>query len=110
MLAELAAVVAGGDAQDAVATGGADAGGRGAPHVLQRQAIDDDLERPGGVAGQRGLHEAPQGRAVGGVGRGNQFLVFGTDFAAAAHDAAWKWRSEERRVGKECRSRWSPYH
>src|SRR5256886_2930477 len=26
--------------------------------------------------------------------------VFGTDYA----------RSEERRVGKECRSRWSPYH
>ena len=23
---------------------------------------------------------------------------------------AGKWRSEERRVGKECRSRWSPYH
>src|SRR3712207_880585 len=23
---------------------------------------------------------------------------------------AWKGRSEERRVGKECRSRWSPYH
>src|SRR5438034_4635262 len=23
---------------------------------------------------------------------------------------AWKSRSEERRVGKECRSRWSPYH
>src|SRR6266581_366986 len=23
--------------------------------------------------------------------------------------ARW-WRSEERRVGKECRSRWSPYH
>src|SRR6266850_355260 len=25
---------------------------------------------------------------------------------------AWEstWRSEERRVGKECRSRWSPYH
>ena len=22
----------------------------------------------------------------------------------------FKWRSEERRVGKECRSRWSPYH
>ena len=21
-----------------------------------------------------------------------------------------EWRSEERRVGKECRSRWSPYH
>ena len=24
--------------------------------------------------------------------------------------SAWKGRSEERRVGKECRSRWSPYH
>src|SRR6266513_3307001 len=25
---------------------------------------------------------------------------------------AWEvaWRSEERRVGKECRSRWAPYH
>src|ERR1035438_6838443 len=23
---------------------------------------------------------------------------------------AWAFRSEERRVGKECRSRWSPYH
>src|SRR3712207_9194468 len=23
---------------------------------------------------------------------------------------AWDARSEERRVGKECRSRWSPYH
>ena len=22
----------------------------------------------------------------------------------------WNYRSEERRVGKECRSRWSPYH
>ena len=22
----------------------------------------------------------------------------------------WRGRSEERRVGKECRSRWSPYH
>ena len=28
-----------------------------------------------------------------------------TDF-----DEAEKARSEERRVGKECRSRWSPYH
>ena len=24
--------------------------------------------------------------------------------------SGWKVRSEERRVGKECRSRWSPYH
>ena len=25
-------------------------------------------------------------------------------------DSEITWRSEERRVGKECRSRWSPYH
>jgi len=25
-------------------------------------------------------------------------------------DHSWVHRSEERRVGKECRSRWSPYH
>ena len=30
-------------------------------------------------------------------------------FAFIAGRAAWT-RSEERRVGKECRSRWSPYH
>jgi len=29
--------------------------------------------------------------------------------SAVGSDPAWK-RSEERRVGKECRSRWSPYH
>ena len=34
-----------------------------------------------------------------GIGEGNA--------AAAACEAV---RSEERRVGKECRSRWSPYH
>src|SRR5256886_11401608 len=27
-----------------------------------------------------------------------------------ASDSRCRWRSEERRVGKECRSRWSPYH
>src|SRR5256886_15706223 len=32
-----------------------------------------------------------------------------TEFALADDARAW-WRSEERRVGKECRSRWSPYH
>ena len=32
-------------------------------------------------------------------------------FEGVAHDAVvYVNRSEERRVGKECRSRWSPYH
>ena len=33
-------------------------------------------------------------------------VVFGSLLLSARHAR----RSEERRVGKECRSRWSPYH
>ena len=32
------------------------------------------------------------------------------DFARYAFNKSHAARSEERRVGKECRSRWSPYH
>ena len=32
------------------------------------------------------------------------YQIFTTD------NMLWTGRSEERRVGKECRSRWSPYH
>ena len=32
------------------------------------------------------------------------------DHASTSHDLTLRSRSEERRVGKECRSRWSPYH
>ena len=36
---------------------------------------------------------------------------FGTDFGRSWHRLGLTFeRSEERRVGKECRSRWSPYH
>ena len=31
-------------------------------------------------------------------------------FLGIATMGFWHRRSEERRVGKECRSRWSPYH
>src|SRR3712207_1102635 len=35
---------------------------------------------------------------------------FESIFASVVAPALGRWRSEERRVGKECRSRWSPYH
>ena len=38
------------------------------------------------------------------VGCGKDHTLF------ALKDGKVKFRSEERRVGKECRSRWSPYH
>ena len=34
----------------------------------------------------------------------------GLELAGYFPDTQTKRRSEERRVGKECRSRWSPYH
>src|SRR5260221_9802011 len=49
-----------------------------------------------------------------GVGRWRAAPVLGTQAVAAAggspHRATGSRRSEERRVGKEGRSRWSPYH
>ena len=42
-----------------------------------------------------------------------QFETFGPteeEVFCVPGGAAVRWRSEERRVGKECRSRWSPYH
>src|SRR5256885_4340488 len=38
------------------------------------------------------------------VALANSHLIVGAD------SVDWSGRSEERRVGKECRSRWSPYH
>ena len=38
------------------------------------------------------------------------FGGYGNVINAAAADISIQDRSEERRVGKECRSRWSPYH
>src|SRR2546422_3205520 len=49
-------------------------------------------------------------------GTTGMFLVLGLDLGREASFRLWdvaegeKPRSEERRVGKECRSRWSPYH
>ena len=47
-------------------------------------------------------------RAAGGLDGGG----FGTSYEKISNaiDEIYSDRSEERRVGKECRSRWSPYH
>src|SRR6266568_3670985 len=59
----------------------------------------------------RMLEPMMEGLAARGVGeRFHVYVLSDTSEAdiAAAEDA--RFRSEERRVGKECRSRWSPYH
>ena len=40
----------------------------------------------------------------------NVVLVIDSYVLEGAEFKFYKRRSEERRVGKECRSRWSPYH
>ena len=48
------------------------------------------------------------------LGAGLILLIPVVDDWVLEHVVRWdpgpRWRSEERRVGKECRSRWSPYH
>ena len=80
-------------------------------------ATIDSAGRAGAAAlmRARGLIDVLDG---GGVADGGQQFAadgVGTDLgvAAARHGTAelvGVLRSEERRVGKECRSRWSPYH
>src|SRR3712207_9098484 len=56
------------------------------------------------------------GRTAGGDTAFTFFVVYGSvrhvvDLdAVQVEERAYPLRSEERRVGKECRSRWSPYH
>ena len=58
---------------------------------------------------------APGGEPIIGVLDIATFGVTGRHSNRLSYDPAFHWwakllRSEERRVGKECRSRWSPYH
>src|SRR5574340_1113448 len=71
---------------------------------------------PGDIGDQASLDAAAKGcdkviHLVGIIqeGRGFTFRSVHVDGTRNVLDAAKK-RSEERRVGKECRSRWSPYH
>src|SRR5687768_17808477 len=64
-------------------------------YLSSRQRRDDaDRREPG----QAAVHLGSDARPDSGHGLGR------------VHRAAQRSRSEERRVGKECRSRWSPYH
>ena len=40
----------------------------------------------------------------------NDKAIYLNHWMAGGNEIIWDMRSEERRVGKECRSRWSPYH
>ena len=66
-----------------------------------------------GCNGKKGRVTAMSGLSLMMEMSGQRVLIGGAGAAGlskAAKCAAHLTRSEERRVGKECRSRWSPYH
>ena len=85
---------------------GAEVDDRDAPALERRRFV-------GGMAEQNQPVAVPvfvdnhRGHLVGGI---DQCLDAPLFAVADELDDAVKDRSEERRVGKECRSRWSPYH
>ena len=69
----------------------------------------DSVNEPGAIAVDRGLFDL--GVPILGICYGMQLMTKvrgGT--VASGERPEYLLRSEERRVGKECRSRWSPYH
>ena len=50
------------------------------------------------------------GSIQGGYAQEASEVETGPDIQQASFTPPFDFRSEERRVGKECRSRWSPYH
>ena len=44
------------------------------------------------------------------MGHDAVLINYQPEYLTRKYDYRWVNRSEERRVGKECRSRWSPYH
>src|ERR1017187_9512415 len=88
-------------------------GAHAAPHAHRHNAVAglppfQFLEQTGGELGPGAAQRMPQGNGaavdVHAVRREAQGLHHGQRLGGE------RLRSEERRVGKECRSRWSPYH
>ena len=60
------------------------------------------------VSGKTGLGVGKKGSEIVVANSSGNLFQAGTQVTSTA--AEINARSEERRVGKECRSRWSPYH
>ena len=84
-------------------------------HYLRGQRLErhldlggiDELALPGAAPMVHGRHDGRREHPGGDdIGQGSKWAVGGQ--VEPAGDLVE--RSEERRVGKECRSRWSPYH
>src|SRR3989475_8770271 len=77
----------------------------GAVSLLRTGVYRVDVDTTGDTTSVTVRHGAAEVTAAG-----SAFPVRGKHTAVVAGGDSASYRSEERRVGKECRSRWSPYH
>src|SRR2546427_12306234 len=86
------------------------------PQPLRRRDVGKQVVRGDAPARQRGVHDTPRPgperyvRDAPTVGEAEHVTRLVADALRVDPHLAARERSEERRVGKECRSRWSPYH
>src|SRR3712207_9497128 len=94
-----------------------DGGGGRRQVMLSRGVVGEDPLTAFKADVALGDHLSAHGRVIS--SRRGELSVFADDWQLAAkalrplpvlHKDLSEERSEERRVGKECRSRWSPYH
>ena len=94
---------------------------KGARIGIPRAYFYSSIELPGTAASEGGLsgaHDLIMGEAIAALRAQGAVIVDPTDIPSVTTPDTTRnllsWpecsRSEERRVGKECRSRWSPYH
>jgi len=75
--------------------------------AIVERAFEEGWIAPRATAPRSGRRVAVVGSGPAGLAAAAQLNLHGHDVCVFERDEA---RSEERRVGKECRSRWSPYH
>ena len=86
--------------------------GYGRIQILHRVSLGVKEKEVVAVIGPNGAGKSTTFKAVMGFIHyiGGEILFDGQDIVGFRPDQILGRRSEERRVGKECRSRWSPYH
>src|SRR5256884_689339 len=84
--------------------------GRTRDHNEDRFLVADLSRREASLQPAVRAHEVGERGSLFVVADGMGGAAAGELASQMATDTIYQQRSEERRVGKECRSRWSPYH